>query len=65
MTWKMPAEWAKHERTWLAFPAADYAQQEDAYRAWSEVANVASEYEPVTVLVDPKQLSIAKTHLVS
>jgi agmatine deiminase len=59
----MPAEWAKHERTWLAFPAADYAQQEDAYRAWSEVANTASEYEPVTVLVDPKQLRIAKTHL--
>lgn len=59
----MPAEWAKHERTWLAFPAADYAQQEDAYLAWSEVANTASEYEPVTVLVDPKQESISKKYL--
>jgi agmatine deiminase len=63
MSWKMPAEWVKHERTWLAFPAADYAQQEDAYQAWSEVANVASEFERVTVLVDPKQLQIAKQYL--
>jgi agmatine deiminase len=59
----MAAEWAKHERTWVAFPAADYAQQEDAYLAWSEVANTASEYEPVSVVVDPKQLSIAKKYL--
>jgi len=65
MTWKMPAEWAKHERTWLAFPAADYAQAEDAYLAWSEVSNTAAEYEPVTVLVDPAQLSIAKKYLSS
>jgi len=63
MSWVMAAEWAKHERTWVAFPAADYAQQEDAYLAWSEVANTASEYEPVSVVVDPKQLSIAKKYL--
>ena len=63
MSWKMPAEWAKHERTWVAFPAADYAQQEDAYLAWSAVANTASEYEEVTVLVDPKQLEVAKKYI--
>ncbi len=63
MSWVMPAEWAKHERTWLAFPAADYAQQEDAYLAWSEVANTAAEYEPVIVLVDPKHMRIAKKYL--
>jgi agmatine deiminase len=63
MSWLMPAEWAKHDRTWLAFPAADYAQQEDAFLAWSEVANTASEYESVTVLVDPNQESIAKKYL--
>ena len=63
MSWKMPAEWAKHERTWVAFPAADYAQQEDAYIAWSVVANTASEYEAVTVLVDPKQLEVAKKYI--
>ena len=63
MSWKMPAEWAKHERTWVAFPAADYAQQEDAYIAWSVVANTASEYEAVTVLVDPKQIEVAKKYI--
>jgi len=59
----MPPEWAKHARTWLAWPAADYAQAEDAYLAWSEVANTAAEYEPVTVLVDPKHFEIAKKYL--
>ena len=63
MSLLMPPEWAKHERTWLAWPAADYAQEEDAYLAWSEVANTAGEYEPVTVLVDPKHYEIAKKYL--
>jgi len=63
MSLLMPPEWAKHERTWLAWPAADYAQEEDAYLAWSEVANTAAEYEPVTVLVDPKHYEIANKYL--
>ena len=66
MTWKMPAEWVKHERTWLSFPSSEYAiPAEEAYAAWSAVANAASEYEPVTVLVDPKQEAIAKKYLSS
>ena len=66
MSWKMPAEWERHERTWLSFPANEYATPvEDSYKAWSEVANAASEYEPVTVLVDPAQEQIAKKHLSS
>ena len=60
----MPAEWEKHDRTWLSFPASEYATPaEESYVAWSAVANAASEYEPVTVLVDPKQEQIAKKYL--
>lgn len=66
MTWKMPAEWERHERTWLSFPANEYGTPiEDSYKAWSEVANAASEYEPVTVLVDPAQEAISKKYLSS
>lgn len=66
MTWNMPAEWVKHERTWLSFPASEYViPAEESYVAWSAVANAASEYEPVTVLVDPKQESIVKKYLSS
>ncbi len=66
MSWKMPAEWERHERTWLSFPANEYATPaEDSYKAWSEVANAASEYEPVTVLVDPAQEQTARKYLSS
>jgi len=64
MTWQMPAEWVKHERTWLSFPSSEYGiPAEESYVAWSAVANAASEYEPVIVLVDPKQETIAKKYL--
>ena len=64
MSWKMPAEWEKHERTWLSFPAVEYGTSiEESYEAWSAVANTASEYEPVTVLVDPAQQQEAKKYL--
>jgi len=52
----MPAEWAPHERTWMAWPTEGYTLGEDpteAYRAWSEVANTIVRYEPVTMIVDP------------
>ena len=63
MALHMPPEWYKHERTWVAWPVADYAQAEDAYLAWAEVANIASEYERVTVLVNPHQRAIAQGYL--
>jgi agmatine deiminase len=63
MTFRMPAEWAKHERTWLAWPASEYAQADDAYLAWAEVANTSSEYEPVIVLVRAEDLNTAKKYL--
>jgi agmatine deiminase len=68
---RMPAEWEKHSRTWVAFPPAGYllgetkGEAEVAYRAWSAVANAASEFEPVSVVVNPGDLAVAKKYLSS
>lgn len=69
MTWKMPPEWHKHERTWVAFPTAGYtlgdtASEHEAARAtWANVANQASEFEKVSVVVNPGDETIAKKYL--
>nr|HQV18607.1 agmatine deiminase family protein [Gordonia sp. (in: high G+C Gram-positive bacteria)] len=68
-TWRMPAESEPHERTWMAFPAHGYSlgdtetEHEQARTAWSTVANAISEYEPVTVVVDPTQTGYARRYL--
>jgi agmatine deiminase len=52
----MPAEWTPHERTWMAWPTEGYTigdQPEEAYRAWSEVANTIARHEPLTMIVNP------------
>ncbi len=69
MTWRMPPEWEKHERTWVAFPTAGYtlgdkaSEHEAARITWANVANQASEFEKVTVVVNPGDESIAKKYL--
>ena len=69
MTWVMPAEWQRHERTWMAWPSAAYTLGEsaqdaqEAYAVWSSVANAAAEFEPVTMLVRPQDRPTAKTYL--
>ncbi len=69
MTWRMPPEWEKHERTWLAFPTSGYTlgdtegEHEAARSTWANVANQASEFERVTVVVNPGDESIAKKYL--
>lgn len=61
MAWRMPAETAQHERTWMAFPRTgltlgdDAASAEEAYAAWTAVAHAVSEFEPVTMVVDPSE----------
>ena len=65
----MPAETARHDRVWMAFPRANTtlaesaADAETAYAAWSTVANTVSEFEPVTVVVDPTETTRARTML--
>ena len=71
MTWRMPAEWERHERTWLAFPTSGYTlgeterEHEAARTTWASVANQASEFEKVTVVVNPGDEAIAKKYLSS
>lgn len=64
MTYTMPAEWERHERTWMAWPTAGYTSSDDdgmddAYAAWSNVANAIVRFEPLTMVVDPRDIDIA------
>ncbi|HWK19879.1 MAG TPA: agmatine deiminase family protein [Microbacteriaceae bacterium] len=67
--WRMPAEGDPHERTWLAWPTSGYtlgddaASAEAARRTWASVANAIAEFEPVTVVVDPRDRDIAPRYL--
>lgn len=66
---RMPAEWERHSRTWVAFPHAQYtlgetgSEIEAAYETWSNVANQASDFEPVSVVVHPADIKAAKQYL--
>jgi agmatine deiminase len=61
MTWRMPSETARHDRTWMAFPRAGTtlgegeSWQQTGYDAWTSVAHCIAEFEPVTMVVDPSE----------
>ncbi len=65
----MPAEWAKHERTWMAWPSSGYtlgdteADQLEARQTWANVANAIIDFEPVTMLCEAADLDLARTFL--
>jgi len=69
MTWRMPAEWEPHERTWMAWMEEDYSTGSDSestrrmHEAWARVANTIVEFEPVTMLVSAEHEEEAKQHL--
>ncbi|MFK0295163.1 agmatine/peptidylarginine deiminase [Streptomyces sp. NPDC090442] len=67
---RMPPEWAPHERTWMAWPGPNFtfgaegdASLADARRAWAAVARAVRRYEPVTVVAGPGQLDGARALL--
>jgi agmatine deiminase len=69
MSWRMPSETAPQDRVWMAFPPgrsyiAESATMADRTRAvWSAVANTTAEFEPVTMLVDPNEMEIARGYV--
>lgn len=69
MTWRMPAEGDRHERMWLAWPTSGYtlgdtpADAECARVTWAQVANATAEFEPVSVVVHPRDADIAPRYL--
>ena len=69
MAWRMPAETAPHERTWMAFPregatlGASAAEREAGYAAWTAVAHAVARFEPVTMVVDPSEHERARRML--
>lgn len=57
---RMPPEWARHERTWMAWPGPNLTFGEEggealaaARRAWAAVARAVRRFEPVTVVAGP------------
>jgi agmatine deiminase len=69
MTWRMPSETAHHTRTWMAFPREGLtlgdtsAAREECYAAWTAVAHAITEFEPVTMVVDPTESARARRML--
>jgi agmatine deiminase len=64
----MPAEWAPHEATLIAWPTRSRADLwgelfEDAQREYAGVANAIAAFEPVVMIVDPTQASEARPFL--
>ncbi|MGC9379305.1 agmatine deiminase family protein [Streptomyces sp. MH13] len=60
MTFRMPPEWAPHERTWMAWPGpnptfAGAEQLAEARAAWASVARAVRRFEPVTMVHGPGQ----------
>ena len=65
----MPAEWEKHERTWMAWPCDGYTLGEteteanNARQAWANVANAIVRFEPLTMVVNPGDEDNARSFL--
>jgi agmatine deiminase len=63
MTWRMPAEWAPHERTIMCWPVRDELWREHIAQAesdYTEVANAIAAFEPVLMVAPPSQVETAR-----
>jgi agmatine deiminase len=65
----MPHEGVRQERLWVAWPTQGYTlgdtaeDAETARRTWAAVANAAARFEPVTVVVHPRDEQLAPRYL--
>lgn len=65
---RWPAEWEPHKATWMAWPCRQEIWThglEKARRAFAEVANTLSEYEPVNMIVRAQDAPFAQKILSS
>lgn len=64
--WRMPPEWAPHERTWMAWPSAGYTlgdtedEADVARGTWAAVARAVAGFEPVVLVADPSASAVAR-----
>ncbi|MGV0810989.1 agmatine deiminase family protein [Mycolicibacterium boenickei] len=65
----MPAEGVPQDRVWMAFPCEGYSlgdtdqARHEARSTWAAVAHAVARFEPVTMLVDPTELAVAKRYV--
>lgn len=61
LNYTMPAEWDKHERTFISWPVQASMVFPDNYKAvsegYTEIIQAIAEFEPVTVIVNPEELA--------
>ncbi len=62
--YRMPPEWQRHQRTFVAWPVQDsmvypenYAQVAEGYR---EIIRAIAEFEPVTIITNPDETDIVR-----
>ncbi|MFI4891456.1 MAG: agmatine deiminase family protein [Steroidobacterales bacterium] len=61
---RMPAEWHRHRRCWMAWPTyapAYFGRLEACKVAYSNVARAISRFEPVVMLANEVDLAVART----
>lgn len=61
LNYTMPAEWGKHERTFISWPVQASMVFPDNYKAvskgYTQIIQAIAEYEPVSVIVNPEELA--------
>ncbi|MDK2811609.1 MAG: agmatine deiminase [Petroclostridium sp.] len=65
LNYRMPAEWTKHQRTFISWPIQESMCYPEDYgnvcRGYGELVKAIAEFEPVTVIVNPKELQKVRT----